>query len=216
MKGTMFKKAMIFGGSGGLGGAILEYAPAHFKDLELHESSRRSKAHPLDLTKVDDQLKAAGLLQSQGFDLVIYCSGGGPFGDFTSKEWKDHHWALQLNLVAPALLIYHWLVSRKEAKSDGKFVVVGSRIAEQNPDPLASSYAAGKAGLYGLVSSLQTELQENKSKVWLFSPGYMDTKMLPLNAKVRHDGSKLMSPETAAQALLRWLKKDGPWHRVLN
>jgi len=213
----MFKRAIVFGGSRGLGRAVVEHCRFHFDGLkEVVEVSRKSLSHPLDLTKVSDQIKACELIGGQGFDLVIYCAGGGPHGEFSSKEWKDHAWALQLNLFAPMFLIHRWLKARKGADGEGCFVVVGSRIAEQNPDPMASSYAAGKAGLYGFVSSLQDELKKSKNKVWLFSPGYMDTEMLPSTAKVRNDGSKLMSAEAAAQAMLRWLKKDGPWHRVLN
>jgi len=213
----MFKRAIVFGASRGLGRAVVDHSRLHFDGLkEVVEVSRKSPINPLDLTKRDDQIKAGELIQSQGFDLVIYCSGGGPYGPFSSKEWKDHEWALQLNLIAPMFLIHKWLVNRRSSGNEGRFVVVGSRIAEQNPDPLASSYAAGKSGLYGFVSSLQEELKESKNKVWLFSPGYMNTEMLPSTAKVRHDGSKLMSAEAAAQAMLRWLKKDGPWHRVVN
>ncbi len=212
----MFKRALVFGASRGLGRAVVEHANLHFEGLSVVEVSRKSPSHPLDLTKVNDQNKAAEMIEGQDFDLVIYCAGGGPHGEFSSKEWKDHAWALHLNLYGPMFLIHRWLNARKGSKGEGRFVVVGSRIAEQNPDPFASSYAAGKAGLYGFVSSLQLELKESKNKVWLFSPGYMNTEMLPSTAKVRHDGSKLMSAETAAQAMLRWLKKDGPWHRVLN
>jgi short-subunit dehydrogenase len=169
------------------------------------------------LTKTNDQIKACDLIEKEVFDLVVYCAGGGPHGLFESKEWKDHAWALQLNLFSPMLLVHHWLKARRAGRNGpGRFVIVGSRIAEQNPDPLASSYAAAKAGIHGFVSSVQEELEESPNKVWLFSPGYMDTDLLPSTSRVRHDGSKLMSPESAALALLRWLKKDGPWHRVLN
>ena len=172
--------------------------------------------HSIDMSQAQGQQSLQSLIESEKFDLVIYAAGGGPHGSFSAKDFKDHRWSLEVGLVAPMALAWAWLRCRDQNKM-GRFVIVGSRIAEESPDPQASSYAAGKHGLVGFVSSLQKELEQNQNKVWLFSPGYMDSEMLPLTAKIRHDGSKLMSTETAAQALLRWVKKnEGTWHRVLN
>jgi short-subunit dehydrogenase len=238
----MFKKVLIIGASRGLGRSIALFSQTHLETLtSLHLLSRKldglaeTKAlaqvgeskdgrvavtvpivlDSTDMSKPEGQNFAAELIRVEGFDAVIYAAGGGPHGPFAAKDWKDHLWSLHVGLIAPMLLCSEWLKSRKSTQ-EGRFIIVGSRIAEAQPDPLATSYAAGKHGLFGFVSSIQSELETNKNKVWLFSPGYMDSEMLPPNAHVRHDGRKLLSTDTAAQALLRWLKKDGPWHRVLN
>jgi short-subunit dehydrogenase len=229
------KKALIIGASRGLGRSISLFLTTHFDSVEevtlvarrqdlLNEVEKeispkiRINTQKCDLSRSEDQGSLVALLAKEDFDLIIYVAGGGPHGEYGAKEWKDHHWALQVGLMAPMRLVHEWLKNREvqKLKSGAKFIIVGSRIAEQSPDPLATSYAASKHGLVGFVSSLQKELEGQTHKVWLFSPGYIDTEMLPKSAHVRHDGSKLMSADTAAQACLRWIKKEGPWHRVLN
>jgi short-subunit dehydrogenase len=243
--GSMFEKILIVGASRGLGRSLALYSGSHLegikeitlvarKHIKLNEvkdslftadekNGRVSlgktvnvNLESLDMAKSEGQSALQKVILKNQFDLVIYAAGGGPHGDFVDKEFKDHEWALQVGLVTPMALVWSWLKCR-DANKKGKFVAVGSRIAEQNPEPQGSSYAASKHGLFGFVRSLQEELKKNQNKVWLFSPGFMDSELLPLTAKIRHDGSKLMSTETAAQALLRWIKKDGgSWHRVLS
>jgi short-subunit dehydrogenase len=222
----MYRNVLIVGGSRGLGQALARHLRDHLETVEhLTVVSRKPTALPtdagrgtcyyMDMSRAEDQDRLCALISEQLYDLVVYCAGGGPHGPYATKDWKDHAWSLQVGLLAPMKLVSVWLKARQPG-SAGRFIIVGSRIAEQSPDPGAASYAAGKHGIMGFVSSLQAELEENQNKVWLFSPGYMDTDLLPKTAKVRHDGSKLMNAETAAQACLRWIKKDGPWHRVLN
>jgi short-subunit dehydrogenase len=230
----IFKKVAILGASRGLGRATALFLTEHLEGLEeLYLASRKTTlleglksklgtkipkiiVETCDLASEAGQLAAENYIQSNKPDLVIYSAGGGPYGNFSLKEWKDHHWALQMGLNAPLRLTHAWLNARKLVENPGRFIIVGSRIAESSPDFGATSYAASKHGLLGFVESLQPELKDSSNKVWLFSPGYINTDMLPPNAQPRLQGAKIMSVETAAQALLRWVKKDGPWHRVLN
>lgn len=208
------KSLMIVGASRGLGKSVAGFAREHLPNLERVVLISRKSEVSLDMSKDADQAKACQILTDLKPDLFIYAAGGGPHGPFREKEWKDHRWAYEVSFAAPIRLTHAWLQAR-DTNSIGRAVLVGSRIAEKSPDPLSASYAACKHGLLGFVSSVQDELKGN-NRVWLFSPGYMDTDLLPQGASVRHDGSKLMSPDTAAQALLRWVKQEGPWHRVLN
>jgi short-subunit dehydrogenase len=223
-------KVLILGASRGLGRSLATFAPELLPELSHLDLAARnennlaetkalvlkacSSAPVLEIKKIDlsrsEEVEHIGI---QDFDLVIYAAGGGPYGEFSKFEWKDHLWALQLGLLSPMRLAHRWL---QERKAPGKFVIVGSRVAENAPDPGAASYAAAKHGLLGFVGSLQSELDLVEGKhVWLFSPGYMDTAMLPRGARVRHDGTRIIPADAAAQALLRWVKTDGPWHRVL-
>lgn len=70
-------------------------------------------------------------------DRLFYFAGGGPFGEFEKKNWKDHQWAYQVNFLFPAYLLHQlW-----QKSSVQQFVFVGSAIAESSADPRASSYA---------------------------------------------------------------------------
>ncbi|MCC6276803.1 MAG: SDR family NAD(P)-dependent oxidoreductase [Oligoflexia bacterium] len=238
------RSAWILGASRGLGRSLTRYLSTHFPKVEsltllsrkqelLEQAAQdaRSLTNPdgrsinhkinnvqtcaVDLSNSQEVEKLTQKLGSEAPDLVLYVAGGGPYGSFAEKQWKDHHWSLQVGLLSPMRLVHGWLEGRAQNRS-GRFVIVGSRVAGLNPDPGAASYAAGKHGLVGFVGSLQSELEINPNKVLLYSPGYMDTEMLPPQAQVRQSGVKLLLPDTAAQALYRWLKKESHWHRVIG
>ncbi len=130
---------------------------------------------------------------------IFYIAGGGPFGTFEKKQWKDHLWAYQLNLLTPARLL-HWAFQAQGKTELRQVVFVGSAIAEDQGEREGASYASAKHGLKGLVRSLQREDLD----VRLFSPGYMDTQMLPPNAWPRQQGLSILSPEDVALELWTW------------
>jgi 2-deoxy-D-gluconate 3-dehydrogenase len=221
----MFKKVLLVGASRGLGNSLLKLLPQTFSTLESLTAVSRSeilvidqKINPvrLDMSKSLDQELLLEKITEVHYDLILYVAGGGPHGDFEKREWKDHDWALQTSLIAPMKLINTWLRSKTQ-KGRGRFVVVGSKTAESQPDPRSASYAASKHGLIGLISSLQGELKHSDKKVFLFSPPYMDTQMLPATAIVRHNGAKIISAESAANYLLKWIQEENPnWHFSFN
>jgi short-subunit dehydrogenase len=92
-----------------------------------------------------------------------------------------------------------------------QIVVVGSSIAESQPDPGAVSYAAGKHGLKGCISSLQGEVRKD---VRLFSPGYMSTDMLPPQAQARlEQTASIDSAERVAKLFVEWVQNPrASWH----
>jgi short-subunit dehydrogenase len=138
---------------------------------------------------------------------VFYVAGGGPHGDFAQKEWKDHEWALAVSLLSP-LRVVHFCLNLPTVK---QIVVVGSAIAESQPDPGAASYAAAKHGLKGCISSLQSETAKD---VRLFSPGYMSTDMLPPQAQARvGQKAAIDSPGLVAKLFIDWVQNpQASWH----
>lgn len=155
---------------------------------------------------------------------LIYCAGGGPYGFFHKKTWQSHAWSFQLNFLFPGELLHTLLSEKSENISNLKqLVFIGSTIAEDQPDPFAASYAAGKHALKGLISSL---VEESKSPLlkdftpWdirLYSPGYMDTSLLPAQSLPRKQNEKiLLKPENVAEDVLTWMSQplnDTHWHR---
>ena len=78
---------------------------------------------------------------------------------------------------------------------------MGSSVAEDKADPGAASYAAAKHALKGLLESVI--LEKPDLDVRLFSPGYMDTGMLPQNAWPRQQGLA-EDPDAVARRLWQW------------
>lgn len=155
-----------------------------------------------DLSKTEDQDLVVEKIGQFSPDLLLYFAGGGPYGEFENKQWKDHMWAFQVSFLFPARLLHYclkkWIV--------GRFVAIGSQVAERKADPLASSYCASKHALMGLMESV---VAENKSwQIGLYSPSYMDTELLPKNALPRHQGVEILSPSEVAKDLMSWLEES--------
>lgn len=164
-----------------------------------------------DLTKPSEQEAVLKLLETHRPQWVIYCAGGGPFGAFGQKKWQAHQWAFELNFLFPARLCQ----SVAQNENMQKFLFVGSQIAEApQGDPKGASYAAAKWGMKGLLASLQVDYPNS---FYLFSPGYMDTDMVPANAALRQQEGVLRPPETVAKELVQWVfmpSKNG-FHKTM-
>lgn len=167
-----------------------------------------------DLSKQEDQLeilreldrlgsqKATNLGIDGSINLrIVYFSGGGPHGKFEDKEFKDHEWAWQVSFMAAARLIHHCYTISAQVS---QVCVIGSSVSENQPEPLAISYAVAKRALASLVKELQ--VTSPPFDLRLFSPGYMNTSMLPPKSWPRQkhaDG--LWSVAQVAEDLYGWL-----------
>jgi NAD(P)-dependent dehydrogenase (short-subunit alcohol dehydrogenase family) len=202
------KGVAVIGASRGLGAAIV--AALHKMDPASPILGISRKQAPschwsaADLSTDAGQEAALKALGDFAPATVICCVGGGPFGAFAAKAWRDHQWSYQVSLLFPARLA-HWALGFRPYLR--QLVLVGSSVAEDQADPGAGSYSSAKHGLRGLHATLVRE--EPKIDVRLYSPGYMDTHMLPPNAHVRQ--RPIWRPEDVAGDLLEWLE-NGPVH----
>lgn len=144
-----------------------------------------------ELLEIQESLRAQRL---------IYFVGGGPYGLFQKKEWKDHEWSLKVSFQTPAQFLHQ---AMRASQGLQQITFIGSAIAGDRPDPEAATYCAAKHALQGLVTSIQKE--QSTLDLRLYSPGYLNTGLLPKNAWPRHEGN-LLEPELVAQDLLDWLE----------
>jgi short-subunit dehydrogenase len=207
------QKIAILGASRGLGRALCLHIQTQGPASELFVASRKEMALReirrgqdsllvADFTKADDQARLQSALFEFRPNSIFYVAGGGPFGDFEKKEWKDHQWAFDLNFAFPAKLLHTMLADPSWSEFLRQFVWIGSAIAGEKPDPQAASYAAAKHAARGLVSSLQKEAAK-KFDIALYEPGYMATEMLPPHAWPRQQGLA-KSAEDEARELWQW------------
>jgi short-subunit dehydrogenase len=190
-------RALILGASRGLGAELVRaacgatYPVIGFGRKEAPLKALRENFPLFDYVSADfstesGQNTVLAHIKDVPFSKLIYVAGGGPYGDFGSKKWAAHEWA--------------WEV-----------VLVGSSVAEASADKSAASYAAAKHALKGLWSSLRLDYPDWDLR--LFSPGYMNTELLPANAPVREKG--VYSPRDVAEELWTWsLSADNGGHRV--
>lgn len=205
-------KIAILGASRGLGAALAAHIHRESPESVLMLCSRQEENLKVaasrldwvvkaDFSTAEDQDKVIQVLREFLPDKIFYVAGGGPYGQYETKAWKDHLWALSVNLIFPAKLIHALMMEELFRTTLEQVVMVGSAIAGHLPDPKASSYAAAKHGLRGLITSIQ------KESPWLdlrlYEPGYMDTLLLPPNAWPRQQGLA-KSPHEEARQLWRW------------
>jgi len=195
-------KFILLGASRGLGWATYQALAKKYPAAEFLLVSRKIADGNYQSFKFDfaKELTTEFLTQISDFKptTIIYFAAGGPYGNFQDKKWADHQWALNVSFLFPAQLL-HALMQTVPA-SLKKFVVVGSAIAENKPDPGAASYCAAKHALKGLVTTLQAE-NKTAFKIDLFSPGYIETDMLPAHSWPRQQGLAESAENVANQLI---------------
>ncbi|MFZ3231275.1 MAG: SDR family NAD(P)-dependent oxidoreductase [Pseudobdellovibrio sp.] len=207
----------ILGASRGLGWALYQELLSIQKNACFFLSSRKIDQRQSELSKstifkVQDFSKTpiedSFLQDLQKFapTRLIYMAGGGPFGEFHKKKWADHLWALNTTFLFPAELLHRIISSPEQWFSLQQIVFVGSEVAESKPDPSAASYAAAKHALKGLISTVQSESLQTP-EIILFSPGYMQTEMLPQNSPPRLSGLA-QTVDLVAKKLIAIIEKN--------
>lgn len=203
-------KFILLGASRGLGWATYEALAKKYPAAEFMLVSRKIGEGNFKSLKYDfsKELSSEFITEIINFNptTIIYFAAGGPYGNFQDKKWADHQWALQVSFLFPAQLVHHLM--RISIPSLKKFVVVGSAIAENKPDPGAASYCAAKHALKGLITTLQAENgPDNKHafscafQIDLFSPGYIATDMLPAHSWPRQQGLAESAENVASQLI---------------
>lgn len=212
-------RALILGASRGLGAELVKVACTDTYPVigfgrkeaplkELREAFPLFEYTAADFSSAVGQKAVVQQIQETTFSKLFYVAGGGPYGAFGSKNWDAHDWAWEVTFRFPAKLL-HFLAQSSRFE---QVVLVGSSVAEDHGDKFAASYASAKHALKGLWSSLRLDYPEWDLR--LFSPGYMDTALLPQNAPVRQKG--VYSPGQVAQQLWTWsMTTDHGGHKLL-
>jgi len=223
------KVAIVTGGAGGLGGAVVAEllaagaavaVPYHREgELEaLHERLGLAQDAPLygellDLT--DEAAVTAYYAQVAtalgGIDILVNSAGG--FGG--GKPVHEAGWAiwqqqLELNLK-PTVLSCAAATPHLIARGGGAIVNLGSRTATQSGARLAA-YAASKRAVLQLTEALAAELRDNEITVNSVLPSTIDT---PANRRdnPKADFSRWVSPEAIARVVLFLV---GPDARIIS
>lgn len=185
----------LLGASRGLGFEFSKLVPTLDKEIALFLASR--SINSFDFSKADLFEYYCEKIAETNPQRIFYFAAGGTYGPFQKYAWKDHLWTMNVDFNFPAFLLRYFLNRKQSLK---QMVFIGSEIAESRPDPNAAMYCAAKHALKGLVSSVQ---QENPPiEVILFSPGYMDTQLLPKHAWPREKGL-VANPSQIAKELLK-------------
>jgi 3-oxoacyl-[acyl-carrier protein] reductase len=192
MKIQTKKKALIIGGSRGIGRAIaLKLASSGF-DIWLtykgnHEAAKEAKAGieasgsvceliPFDVSSFEETEAAlGGRLENESPDVLVYNSGisrDNLLMWMTKDEWNS---VLSTNLNGFFNVTRAVVFAMLKAKR-GRIVVVSS-VSGQIGQAGQVNYSASKAGLIGAAKSLAREVGKKNIFVNVVAPGFIETEM---------------------------------------
>ena len=173
------KKALIWGGEGGIGRAILE----EFKDqgwqvaVVARKITGRSaganwsfEADFRDSNQVDEVVSALRGM-NLGFDVFVYAGG-----DIASEKVQDSDPALWARILDNNLTaVYQTVRGSLPLLSEQAHLFLLGAVSERLQLPGLSAYAAAKAGLEAMAVALSKE--ERRKKVTVVRPGAVDTSL---------------------------------------
>jgi len=185
--------AVVTGGSGGVGRAVIETLAA--RGWDTVSLSRREGTDVSDEAQVN---KAFGALHS--LDALIHCAAvliKKPFTDLTADDWD-----LQIGSNLRGAFLCSREAFRLMRERGGSIVLVSSLsgVAGAEKFPGMAAYVAAKSGLAGLTEALAVEGRPLQIRVNAISPGAVDTPML----RVAGVEGPALRPEDVARVIV-WL-----------
>ncbi|WP_329462361.1 SDR family NAD(P)-dependent oxidoreductase [Streptomyces sp. NBC_01431] len=202
------KKALVTGGSRGIGAAIAVRLAQEGADVavtyvqgeegarevvaKIEAMGRRGVALRADLALAEDAVASVERAEQAlgGLDVLVNNAGVGvlgPLGDITLGD-VDRVLAVNVRGV--------FLASRTAAARmphGGRIVTIGSCMAQRVPGPGGTLYAMSKAALIGLTKALARELGGRGINATLVHPGPIDTDMNPADGPTAPAQSALTS-----------------------
>lgn len=112
-------------------------------------------------------------------DVLVNNAGGTPFTYAAAGSPRFHQSVIRLNLTAPLLMAIQANAIMQKQEHGGVIEFIGS-IAATRPQPGTATYAAAKAGVLSLTTSLAVEWAP-KVRVVAVSPGLVETEQSELH-----------------------------------
>lgn len=132
------------------------------------------------------------------FDAIVNCAGAISLQEPHAIKYDELDNLMKLNVSAPIFITSRLFNEIKENHAD--IINVGS-TAGYNVYSNHCTYNASKWGLRGVTKNMQLELKNSNSRVILFSPGGMQTKIFEKALGKEKDVSAYMDPKEIAKIM---------------
>lgn len=217
------KVVVVVGATGGIGcalthklaqeGASLVLAAKKSERLaalvsELPATDReRVLTVPTDITDPNQvkTLMEKAVAQFGQIDVLVNAAGAGVMKQYNKVEPNDLDAMLDLNLKGSFYTCQAAAEAMKENRSGHICNIIG--ILGKHSMAMASAYCASKFGVVGFSKCMADELKRFGIKFTLFYFGGVDSPFWD-NVSLKVDRSKMLRPETAADAILFALKAE--------
>lgn len=213
------RSAWLLGASSGIG--LATASALHARGARVFVSARNAdaltgftQAHPgavalaLDVTDPAAVKAAAQTVLAAGpLDLVMYCAGHYKALRATGFDLKEmlRHGEVNYN---GALYLLDAVLPAMLARQSGHISLISS-VAGYAGLPQSLAYGPTKAALINLAETLYLDLHDSGIGVSLICPGFVQT---PLTAQNRFSMPALITPEQAAEEILRGWRKG--WFEI--
>lgn len=188
------KRALVTGGSRGIGAAIVQRLAAEGADVALTYVSQPERAEAVaaeaagrgvrTLVLAADSADAgavSGAIEQAvsafgGLDILICNAGIAPFGPLDEYSLEDFDRVFAVNVRA---VFVGAQAAARVMGEGGRIIAIGSSMAERLPFPGAGVYGASKSALHGLVKGLARDLGPRGITINNVQPGPIDTDANP-------------------------------------
>ena len=194
MNGLKGKRALITGGSRGIGGATALLLAEYGVDVAIGYRSRRADAealvdsirqrcgvkavaHSSDISTMAgaNELVDRACTVLGGLDFFVGNAGIWPVEDIALADMTDEHWRRTMAENVDSVF-YTTRAAIRRISDNGRIVLVSS-TAGQRGEAFHADYAASKGAMISLVKSLAPELGRRGVTVNSVAPGWVDTEM---------------------------------------
>ena len=194
MNGLKGKRALITGGSRGIGGATALLLAEYGVDVAIGYRSRRADAealvdsirqrcgvkavaHSSDISTMAgaNELVDRACTALGGLDFFVGNAGIWPVEDIALADMTDEHWRRTMAENVDSVF-YTTRAAIRRISDNGRIVLVSS-TAGQRGEAFHADYAASKGAMISLVKSLAPELGRRGVTVNSVAPGWVDTEM---------------------------------------
>jgi len=202
------KRALVTGGSRGIGAAIVKRLAHEGADVAFTYVSRKDQAEETALSarasgrKVlaiqADSADAEALVAAvertaqelSGIDILVSSAGIAVIGPLDEFRLADFDRTMAVNVRAAFIAIQ---AAVKHMQTGGRIVTIGSCNAERMPFSGGSVYAMSKAALVGLVKGLARDLGPRGITINNVQPGPVDTDLNPAGSDFAKTLVRLMA-----------------------
>jgi len=184
------RRALVVGGSGGIGRSVSLCLASLGADLCIHgghdqskldDAARAAKSFGVSVTTCLRDLSGAedagGLLAAAGHVDILVVSYG-PYLEAAVHQTSLESWdrMVSLNLTLPGVLVSEVLAGMAERKW-GRIVLFGGPRSDRIEGYRSiAAYAAAKAGLASLTRSIALQYAASGVRCNMICPGYVDTE----------------------------------------
>ena len=193
MRGLRGKRALVTGGSRGIGAATAALLAEYGVDVAIGYRSRtedaarvleqarahgvRAFAYAQDIGSREgaDALVKSATADLGGLDFFVGNAGIWPVEDVPLADMDDGRWRRTMMENVDAMF-FTTRASTRVMNDDGRIVLVSS-TAGQRGEAFHADYAASKGAMISFVKSLCVELAKRNITVNSVAPGWVDTEM---------------------------------------